>query len=68
MIAAPFYTHPSRALAIAFGAMTAHDPWLAAFAILSATLVNEDLATIAAGIAVALEARRRRQRSSISLA
>jgi len=53
MIAAPFYTHPSRALAIAFGAMTAHDPWFAAFAILSATLVNEDLATIAAGIAVA---------------
>jgi membrane protein DedA with SNARE-associated domain len=33
--------------------MTAHDPWFAASAILSATLVHEDLATIAAGIAVA---------------
>lgn len=53
MIAAPYYMYPSRALALAFGAMTAHNPWLAAFAILSATLVNEDVATIAAGIAVA---------------
>ena len=33
--------------------MTSHNPWLVAITIISATLIHEDLATIAAGIVVA---------------
>ena len=33
--------------------MTSHNPWLVAITIVSATLIHEDLATIAAGIVVA---------------
>ena len=35
------------------GAMTSHNPWLVAIAIVSATLLHEDLATIATGMVVA---------------
>jgi membrane protein DedA with SNARE-associated domain len=46
-------TAPTPVLDSILGAMTSHNPWLVALTIISATLVHEDIATIAVGIAVA---------------